>query len=379
MYKRIATRGQPLMVREFEEGFWGRSPRPLAELIFESHYVERESINDSYIIDPDGTVRIPVKGLLTTTPLCCSYNEDSTSYEEIYAQFSQAIQDEMVKRISFVIDSPGGEVEGLFDLVDFIYQNRGVKPIQAVATNAFSAAYAIASAAEKVYVTRTGGVGSIGVIATHVDISESEKQKGVKMTTIYAGDKKNDLSPHYPLSENAAADLQKEVNRLYDMFVETVARNRAMSQEKLRDTQAATYYAGEAVKIGLADRIVKYPFSVVRKGDNGEDTEDSVEDGDGEDDQGGHGRIIRGGIMSEDLEKYKAEVLEITKLCKLANAEERISSFIQEGKTAEEVKTVLLDAQSQKDNKEIMNAVYTKEAAVENPVLKAARERAGRA
>ncbi|WP_196302053.1 S49 family peptidase, partial [Ralstonia solanacearum] len=45
-----------------------------------------------------------------------------------------------------------------------------VKPVWAVANDmAFSAAYALASAASRLFVSRTGGVGSIGVIAMHVD------------------------------------------------------------------------------------------------------------------------------------------------------------------------------------------------------------------
>jgi ClpP class serine protease len=37
------------------------------------------------------------------------------------------------------------------------------------ADSAFSAAYVLASPASRVYVTQTGGVGSIGVFALHVD------------------------------------------------------------------------------------------------------------------------------------------------------------------------------------------------------------------
>ncbi len=78
------------------------------------------------------------------------------------------------------IDSPGGEVSGLFDLVDFIFNSRNKKPIFSVANDyACSAAYAIASATEKIFVTRTSCVGSIGVIATHLDVSEADKKDGM--------------------------------------------------------------------------------------------------------------------------------------------------------------------------------------------------------
>jgi len=70
-----------------------------------------------------------------------------------------ARDDSAVDALLLDIDSPGGESSGVFD-----------KPVWAVANDmAFSAAYALASAADKLFVSRTGGVGSIGVIAMHVD------------------------------------------------------------------------------------------------------------------------------------------------------------------------------------------------------------------
>jgi signal peptide peptidase SppA len=184
----------------------------------------RRSIKDDYR-NREGISIIPIQGLLTRQSGSDFFG--TTSYEEIHELISNAIEDSAVNSILLDIDSPGGEVSGLFDLVDFIYESREVKPIYAIANDhAFSAAYAIASAASKIFVNRTSGVGSIGVIATHADISEYDKKEGIKYTTIFAGNKKNDLSPHEPISDDTVSDLQKEVDRLYKMFVATVARNR---------------------------------------------------------------------------------------------------------------------------------------------------------
>lgn len=320
--------------------------------LFEDEFMEKQDTKFSYSAH-GGVAIIPIHGVLTKRTELFAPLMGSVSYEEIKDAFIGALQNEQVSNILFDIDSPGGEIGGLFDLVDLIYQSRGIKPIYAIANDsAFSAAYAIASAADKVFVTRTGGVGSIGVIATHADISEADKQEGVKITTIYAGDKKNDLSPHYPLSEGAANDLQEEVNRLYEIFVATVARNRKTEQSEIKATQAAAYFADNAIKIGLVDGVASLEEVL--------------------------NNFVFGGEMNEDLEKYKAEVLEISRLCKLANAEGRISSFIEAGNTAEEVKAALLEAQAQKESKEIMSAVYKKEEIAENPVLKAAKERVRR-
>ena len=186
-----------------------------------------------------------------------AYNWWTTSYLTIREQFLAAMDDERVNSVLFLIDSPGGETAGLFDLVDEIYHARGTKPIIAIADEAaFSAAYAIASAADEVYLPATALVGSIGVIAIHVDQSGFDKDFGVKYTPIYAGDRKNDFNRHEPLKTESKEVLQSHVNKLYDMLTAVVARNRHMKQAAVIATQAGIYMGVDAVKAGLADGVL---------------------------------------------------------------------------------------------------------------------------
>jgi signal peptide peptidase SppA len=188
-----------------------------------------------------------------------------TTYEQIRASLRAALADPNVQAIVFDIDSPGGESAGLFDLVDEIRAARKTKPIYAVANEeAYSAAYAIASAAERVYTPRTGGLGSIGVIAVHVDESVADEQAGFKYTTIYAGARKNDFSPHEPLSADARAVAQTHVDDVYGIFTNTVARNRKLSVQAVRDTEAAIYRGKSAVDAGLADEVASWDEAMQR-------------------------------------------------------------------------------------------------------------------
>ncbi len=146
---------------------------------------------------------IPIHGILTKKPGAFDDMLGMTSYEKIHEQIEKALVDEKVETILLDIDSPGGEVSGIFDLADFIYEARKLekKKIVAIANDdAYSAAYAIASSAEKVLVTRTSGVGSIGVIASHIDQSAFDQSQGIKYTTVFAGSRKNDLNPHEPIT-----------------------------------------------------------------------------------------------------------------------------------------------------------------------------------
>lgn len=140
----------------------------------------------------NGILRIPVRGVLLNK-FPWQLGGWATGYEYITQAVKRGLDDSDVKGIALEIDSGGGLVAGNFELVDFLHASRGKKPIKAFASDsAYSAAYSIASAADDISVTRSGGVGSIGVVATHVEFSEALKMDGVKVTFIFAGKHKVD-------------------------------------------------------------------------------------------------------------------------------------------------------------------------------------------
>lgn len=218
---------------------------------------ERRSTRSDPGYDVAGNVAvIPVHGTLVQKtgalrPVC-----GMTGYDGLRQSFLTAIEDPEVHAIVLDVDSPGGEVSGCFDLVDTIYAARGAKPIHAILSeSAYSAAYALASAADRITVPRTGGTGSIGVICMHVDFSQALTSAGFKVTFIQYGDRKADGHPEIPLSKEALRRFQQDINTMGELFVETVARNRNIAASKVRDTEAATYLGSAGVELGLADQV----------------------------------------------------------------------------------------------------------------------------
>ena len=119
-----------------------------------------------------GIAVIPIHGTLVKRTLGLEAASGLTSYQDIGAMLDAALADPGVTGILLDVDSPGGEASGSFELARRVREAAAAKPIWAVANDAaFSAAYAIASSAERIVVTETGGVGSIGVIALHIDQS----------------------------------------------------------------------------------------------------------------------------------------------------------------------------------------------------------------
>jgi len=190
-----------------------------------------------------------------------------TSTESFAKAFKAALADETVTSIIIDVNSPGGTVYGVPELADLIYKSRGQKPILAsVNSIAFSAAYWIATAADQVYVTPSGEVGSIGVFAEHIDISEQQKMKGIKTTLIAAGKYKTEGNRYEPLTEEARAELQSVVDRYKQMFVNAIARQRGISVATVNKDfgDGRMFGADQAVKIGMADKVGTFDQVVKR-------------------------------------------------------------------------------------------------------------------
>ncbi len=199
---------------------------------------------------------IDISGPLVSRAMTGPSGTGPLSYEDIRAEFDDALLDETVSAIILRLDSPGGEAAQMFDLSDHIYNARGTKPIVAMVDDAaYSAAYGIASAADQIWLTRTGGVGSVGVVAYHIDQSEMNSKIGVKVEYIHAGARKVDLNPHTPLSEAARERMQGEIDRLYGLFTTTVARNLDLSVDQVIATEAMTYHGEKAIEMGFAHKL----------------------------------------------------------------------------------------------------------------------------
>ena len=72
---------------------------------------------------------------------------------------------------------------------------------------------------------------------------------------VFAGARKNDFNFHAFLSDEAFASLEAEVNRVYDLFVATVAQHRGLTPAQVRATEAGLFFGRDAVDAGLADGL----------------------------------------------------------------------------------------------------------------------------
>lgn len=188
------------------------------------------------------------------------------SMEAFAAAFREVANDRSVAGIVLNIDSPGGMVDLVPETAATIRAaRREGRPIFAVAnTMAASAAYWIASQADRLYASPSALVGSIGVRVMHIDESEALASAGLKVTHIFAGPRKTEGNGQQPLDAAAQQALQDEVDATYAMFVADVAAARGVPESVVRaDPEGAdrhfgggrAYHAARAAEIGMVDGI----------------------------------------------------------------------------------------------------------------------------
>ena len=220
-----------------------------------------------YTID-QGVAILPIEGVIAKRANMFHSISGGCSSELVARDLQAAIADPGVDSIILAIDSPGGTVDGVQVLSDAVLAARGIKPIVTHASGTMaSAAYWIGSAAQAVYVADgTTMVGSIGVVATHTDVSGAEAQRGIKTTEIYAGKYKRIASSYAPLSDAGRESLQASLDYIYAQFVGAVAMHRGVGEQLVLANMAdgRIFIGAQAIDAGLVDGIESLQHLVTR-------------------------------------------------------------------------------------------------------------------
>lgn len=180
------------------------------------------------------------------------------SYTSLHNKLQEVFADDVTRGILIDGDTGGGEAAGLEELATWLPKAsaQAGKPVWWVAnTVTGSAAYWLASAADRVYAAPNSRVGSIGVYVQHVDMSKAVEKRGLVVSFIYAGERKLDGNPFGPLPDDVRASIQTGVDRLYGEFVSAVATNRKLDEKIVRGTQARVYGPEDAYELGLVDGV----------------------------------------------------------------------------------------------------------------------------
>ncbi|MCS0501386.1 S49 family peptidase [Ancylobacter mangrovi] len=213
----------------------------------------------------DGIAIIDVKGPLTPDGYYDWWDDVHVAgYTDIGAAIRAARASAAVRAILLRVDSCGGLVDGCFELADDIRDGsarNGGKPIWAAVATAYSAAYALASACDRIVAPSTAGVGSIGVLILHYDQSEWLAEIGLKIEAIESAPGKTGGASFKPLAAEARADLQAAVDEIARIFVTAVVAGRGITAAQVQAQNARCFLASHSdrsrsgLALGLVDVI----------------------------------------------------------------------------------------------------------------------------
>lgn len=218
----------------------------------------------------DGVAVLALDGVLAKRMNLMVQVSGGTSTEIAAQDLQRALDSPQVHSIVLGIESSGGTVDGTMALAGAVRAGRVRKPVVTVASGVMaSAAYWIGAAAGPGHVfiaDATTQVGSIGVVARHVDISGAEAQRGVKTTEITAGRFKRNASTYQPLDATGRATIQEQVDYVYSLFVEDVARDRGVSTARVLERMAdgRMFTGQQAITAGLVDGFLTVEQALAR-------------------------------------------------------------------------------------------------------------------
>lgn len=189
----------------------------------------------------------------------------ATSYQMLRRDLQVALDDRAIEAIMLRVDSPGGEVSGCDELAAAIYDARGQKPITAfVSGQGASAAYWIAAAADKIVVSDSAMLGSIGVVLGITDRKKAEERAGVSRLE-YVSSQSPGKRPDHGTDEGKAR-VQKLVDDLGAVFVSAVAKYRGVTAEHVISKFGAggVEVGANAVALGMADEVGQFEAALSR-------------------------------------------------------------------------------------------------------------------
>jgi len=203
--------------------------------------------------EPFGNVAlIPVKGVLRVDSES-SFGVATASSTEIVKQIKKADEKSSIKAIVLDINSPGGSAVASQEIADAL-EKTNKTTVSVIREVGASGGYWIASATDHIIASKMSITGSIGVISSYIEFAGLLQRYNMTYQRLVAGKYKDLGSPLKKLSFDEKEIIQKKINVLHDIFIKTVAENRNLPEDKVRELATGEFYLGiEALEYGLID------------------------------------------------------------------------------------------------------------------------------
>jgi len=233
------------------------TPIPITNNVFKINV--RTNLNEL----PANTIAyVDIDGPLFKNGYICS--DGMADYAELFYAITNAPN---IVGVILDIDSPGGQVDGTATLADAIKFCTQFKPVIGFVDDGMScsAAYWVLSACTEIYCSQpTDTVGSIGVYCTIADWNAYYAHEGLPVKDVYAPESSNKNIKYREAIAGNDELLQNDLSFIAKNFINTVSYNRLGKLKGNSWKTGATFFAKDALEIGLIDGIKNFDFVLKR-------------------------------------------------------------------------------------------------------------------
>jgi signal peptide peptidase SppA len=199
---------------------------------------------------------VTVDGPMSKTTSMMELIFSGSGYDAIGQAFVNLAEDESIENILMILDTPGGDANGISELSDLIKDIGRYKPVTAFASGAaLSAGYWLATSANELRGSKLSELGSIGAISTFTSIAKMLESDGIETYVSRSGKYKALLNSREPISEAAKEMLDSKTQYLHSVFIDNVLQNRPSLSARAQSSWAEgqTFYFDQATSVGLID------------------------------------------------------------------------------------------------------------------------------
>lgn len=196
------------------------------------------------------TAILPIRGMLgkhlSTLEMWCG----ASDYAIIAKQAANIAADDRITDVIFHIDSPGGNCVGNIECAKALRALAETKSTYAYTdTQACSAAYCLAAAAEIIIAAPSAIVGSISTYCAYLDASRAYEMEGLEVKLFRSGEVKGAGYPGKPWTEAENAAMQEVVNGFSSQFKSFVRERRRLGD----DVMNGAFWPAEFAPAALVD------------------------------------------------------------------------------------------------------------------------------
>jgi protease-4 len=166
-------------------------------------------------------------------------------------------EDPVVRGVALRVDSPGGDALASDLLYRSVDRLRREKPVVvSMGDVAASGGYYLAAAADAVFAEPGTITGSIGVVGGKLNVGGLYERMGIAKEAVQKGARAGLLSEARGFTPDERAAVRREMEAIYDTFLDRVAEGRQLPRKGLKKLAEGRIWSGkQAQSLGLVDAL----------------------------------------------------------------------------------------------------------------------------